>query len=209
MCLPNPTSTLRLPKYQYSTTRRRRSKIESKIVKTPKILQLAITGLTHILRLFSSSSSDITVRYEDGDIQTSVSSVDDLIIILKADYHNAYFVTGNFTSSIYSQDCLFQDPTISFRGTDLYLRNLRLLVPFFDSPSIALHNIQRGADSETTCVLATWELRTYLKFPWKPLICIDGSTTYEVNDEFKVVRHVESWNVSALEAIGQIFTPTK
>jgi len=86
--------------------------------------------------------------------------------------------------------------------------------------------------------------RTYLKLPWKPLICIDGSTVYELDDKFNVrnkssffwcnvhiwisyayamiatsygclhlfiqqiVRHAESWNVSALEAIGQIFTPS-
>ena len=28
--------------------------------------------------------------------------------------------------------------------------------------------------------------RTYLKLPWRPLICIDGSTIYELDDEFKV-----------------------
>jgi hypothetical protein len=28
--------------------------------------------------------------------------------------------------------------------------------------------------------------RTYLKLPWKPLICIDGSTVYELDDEFNV-----------------------
>lgn len=76
--------------------------------------------------------------------------------------------------------------------------------------------------------------RTYLKFPWKPLISIDGSTVYELNNGLKVsnnhhsneiityhlicfynvklgwqqiVKHSERWNVSALEAIAQIFTP--
>ncbi|KAK1314163.1 hypothetical protein QJS10_CPA06g01556 [Acorus calamus] len=48
--------------------------------------------------------------------------------------------------------------------------------------------------------------RTYLKLPWRPLISIGGTTLYELNDNFKIVRHVESWDVSALEAIGQIFT---
>ncbi|KAL9447611.1 hypothetical protein AB3S75_015141 [Citrus x aurantiifolia] len=49
--------------------------------------------------------------------------------------------------------------------------------------------------------------KTYLKLPWKPLVFIDGSTVYELIDEFKITRHAESWNVSALEAVGQIFTP--
>ncbi|XWS22437.1 hypothetical protein CRYUN_Cryun29cG0034300 [Craigia yunnanensis] len=50
--------------------------------------------------------------------------------------------------------------------------------------------------------------KTYLKLPWRPLISIDGSTFYEFDEKFTIVRHAESWNVSALEAIGQIFTPS-
>ncbi|KAJ0014235.1 hypothetical protein Pint_20552 [Pistacia integerrima] len=66
----------------------------------------------------------------------------------------------------------------------------------------------QGANSNNDFVLATWKLRTYLKLPWRPLISIDGNTVYELNDEHKIIRHAESWNVSALEAIAQIFTPS-
>ncbi|KAJ9185872.1 hypothetical protein P3X46_005454 [Hevea brasiliensis] len=177
--------------------------------KTPRILKFAVSGVTELLRLFSFSSKDSLDRVscEERD-EISVSGIDDVVMILMGDYENAYFVTGIFTSAIYAEDCLFEDPTIRFRGTDLYARNLKLLVPFFDSPSIGLQNIEKGVNSETKFVLAKWKLRTYLKFPWRPFISIDGSTIYEINDEFKVVRHAESWNVSALEAIGQIFTPS-
>ncbi|KAH9622347.1 hypothetical protein KSS87_022356 [Heliosperma pusillum] len=48
---------------------------------------------------------------------------------------------------------------------------------------------------------------TYLKLPWRPLIAVEGSTLYDPNDEYKIVRHVESWNISPLETVGQIFTP--
>ncbi|CAK9165849.1 unnamed protein product [Ilex paraguariensis] len=93
-------------------------------------------------------------------------------------------------------------------GKDLYSRNLKLLVPFFDYPSIELRMIEKGIDSKTQFILASWKLRTYLKLPWRPLISIDGRTVYDLNNEFKIVRHSESWNISALEAIGQIFTPS-
>ncbi|XWS64996.1 hypothetical protein CRYUN_Cryun05aG0052800 [Craigia yunnanensis] len=43
--------------------------------------------------------------------------------------------------------------------------------------------------------------RTYLKLPWRSLISIDGTTFYELDEKFTIVRHAESWNVSALEAI--------
>ncbi|CAN1339858.1 hypothetical protein LINPERPRIM_LOCUS38642 [Linum perenne] len=51
--------------------------------------------------------------------------------------------SGIFTSELYVEDCLFEDPTISFRVTDLYSRNLKLLVPFFDDPSIRLQSIEK------------------------------------------------------------------
>lgn len=61
-------------------------------------------------------------------------------------------------------------------------------------------------DSDTNFVLASWKLRTNLKLPWRPLISIDGSTVYELNEDYKIVRHVESWNISAVEAVLQIFS---
>ncbi|CAL5089256.1 unnamed protein product [Urochloa decumbens] len=114
-------------------------------------------------------------------------------------------VAGDFTPGIYTEDCLFEDPTIKFRGRSRYSQNLNLLVPFFDSPSLELENIEKGLRVETKFVKATWKLRTYLRLPWRPLIAIRGNTTYDLNEDYKVVRHSESWAVSALEAIGQIF----
>ncbi|KAM5561520.1 hypothetical protein ABKV19_022226 [Rosa sericea] len=178
--------------------------------KTPQLLKVAVSGVTEFLRLLSSFNTTTRLDKASDKQRDEFSDVgiDDVVMILKADYKNAYFVTGIFTSAIYAEDCIFEDPTIRFQGTELYARNLKLLVPFFDSPSIGLEKIEKGIDSEANFVLATWKLRTYLKLPWRPLISIDGSTVYDLNDEFKIVRHAESWNVSAIEAVGQIFRPS-
>lgn len=81
-------------------------------------------------------------------------------------------------------DLIFMFSTLP--GKDLYSRNLKLLVPFFEYPSIELEKIEKGTNSETTSVLATWKLRTFLRLPWRPLISIDGSTVYDLDNEFKV-----------------------
>ncbi|XP_062084523.1 uncharacterized protein LOC133790779 [Humulus lupulus] len=169
------------------------------------VLRIVVSGVTELLRLLPSSQQSSRVTEKQID-EFSASSVDDVLTVLKSDYQNAYFVTGIFSSAIYAEDCIFEDPTIRFRGKELYSRNLKLLVPFFDSPSIGLENIEKDISSETKFVVAKWKLRTYLKLPWRPLISINGSTVYELDGEFKIVRHAESWSVSALEAIGQIFT---
>lgn len=176
--------------------------------RTPAILKWAVGGVTEVLRLFSvaSSPSSIRTNKDKSDSEVTARDVDDVMEVLRSDYGNAYFVTGIFTAEIYSDDCIFEDPTISFQGTELYERNLRLLVPFLEDASIELQNMDKSELSQGNYIRATWKLRTYLKLPWRPLISIKGSTVYELDRDFKIVKHVESWNVSAVEAIRQIFT---
>ncbi|KAG5541212.1 hypothetical protein RHGRI_021157 [Rhododendron griersonianum] len=221
-----------------------------------KLLKLAVTGLTELLRIFSSGNGRLDTEYSVQENGVPVSNIDDVVMTLKLDYENSYFVTGIFTSAIYLEDCLFEDPTIKFRGTKLYSRNLKLLVPFFDSPSIVLQKIEKevastqvlealrwkGAqaraprlamaqtslamlevqnqalkvdlhngvahynkltvglniywtnilmdcNSETSFVSATWKLRTFLRLPWRPLISVNGSTVYELDDNFRLRGH--------------------
>ncbi|XP_065618028.1 uncharacterized protein LOC111983960 isoform X3 [Quercus suber] len=122
------------------------SKIKTK-TKTPQVLKLVVSGVTELLRLFSSSN-DSSLRLErERDEKREVievSGIDDVVLILNSDYENAYFVTGVFTSAIYAEDCIFEDPTIRFRGKELYSRNLKLLVPFFDCPSIGLQKLEKN-----------------------------------------------------------------
>ncbi|KAH7847979.1 hypothetical protein Vadar_032304 [Vaccinium darrowii] len=175
---------------------------------TPQLLTIAVNGLTELLRIFSSGNGRLDTENHVQRNEVSISSIDDVVMTLELDYENAYFVTGIFTSAIYSDNCLFEDPTIKFRGTELYSRNLKLLVPFFDCPSIALQKIEKGCNSETSFVSATWKLRTFLRLPWRPLISVNGCTVYDLDDNFRIVRHAESWDISAVQAIGQIFTPS-
>ncbi|XP_028784504.1 uncharacterized protein LOC114740512 isoform X2 [Neltuma alba] len=167
-----------------STTPHKRTNYASLNPQTPPPLKMAVSAVTELLRFFSPSyPTSITDEQSD---ESPVSSVDDLLLIIQSDYVNAYFVTGNFTPSIYAEYCIFEDPTISFRGRELYARNLKLLVPFFDRASITLQKIEKVVASDTNFVAATWKLRTNLKLPWRPLICIDGSTLYELDENFKV-----------------------
>nr|CAN65783.1 hypothetical protein VITISV_010563 [Vitis vinifera] len=89
--------------------------------KTPQLLRIAVGGVTELLRLVSFGQNRLdSMSYKQGD-ELLVSCIDDVLLILKSDYENAYFVTGK----------------------DLYSRNLKLLVPFFDHPSIALQKIEK------------------------------------------------------------------
>ncbi|KAK5845077.1 uncharacterized protein LOC128284136 isoform X1 [Gossypium arboreum] len=64
--------------------------------RTPPLLRLVVSGVTELLRLFSSSAqgnrADYQLKTEDRD-ENSASDIDDVLRILKADYENSYFVT--------------------------------------------------------------------------------------------------------------------
>ncbi|KAI9098971.1 hypothetical protein K1719_024738 [Acacia pycnantha] len=145
---------------------------------TPPPLRIAVSAVTELLRLFSPTS----VTEEQPD-ESPVSSVDDVLNIIQSDYVNAYFVTG-----------------ISRLLYTLKIASLKIQLLAF-----GVGVIEKVVAADTNFITATWKLRTELKLPWRPLICIDGSTLYELDENFKIVKHAESWDVSALEAIGQIF----
>uniref|UniRef100_A0A1D1YBZ4 UPF0173 metal-dependent hydrolase STK_14180 n=1 Tax=Anthurium amnicola TaxID=1678845 RepID=A0A1D1YBZ4_9ARAE len=175
----------------------------------PRLLKMAVSGVTELLRIVPGPPRKPRENLSGRAEEPLGRSVEDVVSILRSDYERAYFLTGNFTSELYSVDCLFEDPTIKFYGKDKYSQNLDLLVPFFDHPSLVLEKIEKLVDHERECIFATWRLRTYLRLPWRPLISIGGTTTYDLDDQFKIVRHVERWHVSALEAVGQIFASSR
>lgn len=176
-----------------------------KDARVPRLLKFAVSGATEFLRLVSPSNKNKRNDWTSEEVCV-IRSVDEVVEVLRLDYNNAYFLTGKFTPGLYAEDCLFEDPTIKFRGKDRYSQNLDLLVPFLDEPSLTLEKIEKQMDYKVDSIIAKWELRTYLKFPWRPLISINGSTIYRLDRDFKIIRHSESWSVSALEAIGQLFS---
>eukprot|EP00252_Welwitschia_mirabilis_P022078 TRINITY_DN5858_c0_g1_i1.p1 TRINITY_DN5858_c0_g1~~TRINITY_DN5858_c0_g1_i1.p1 ORF type:complete len:194 (+),score=34.52 TRINITY_DN5858_c0_g1_i1:36-617(+) len=134
-----------------------------------------------------------------------VNDIHDVICVIKSDYEHSYFLTGNFTKSIYAEDCCFVDPTIKFKGRDLYQRNLQLLVPFFLDPCLVLCSIKEDKNNGQDIIEAKWKLRTRLKLPWRPLISLEGFTIYDLDANLKIINHTETWNMSAFDAVKQIF----
>ena len=51
------------------------------------------------------------------------------------------FPAGNVDLGLYKKNCLFADPTISFRGRGKYSRNLQTLKAFFIDPTIQLYSL--------------------------------------------------------------------
>ncbi|KAH8491218.1 hypothetical protein H0E87_023383 [Populus deltoides] len=79
--------------------------------KTPQILKLAVSGVTELLRVVSFSGKERLEKVNDKDRdEISVSGIDDVIMILKSDYENAYFVTDFLFLDITLPSCFGLQP---------------------------------------------------------------------------------------------------
>lgn len=119
-----------------------------------------------------------------------------------------YFITGNLTTAIFDDECRFRDPTNDIVGLSRYKKALDIL---FDPPKSTLDLIsievvrEQGKDPY---IQAVWMLGGYLKLPWNPYIRpFKGTSTYTINEKGLISLQSQEWDISALDALIQTFTP--
>ncbi|KAJ6974601.1 hypothetical protein NC653_030653 [Populus alba x Populus x berolinensis] len=95
ICSLNPTTLMTIKRIHGirccsgATDNEKKSQIRTK---TPQILKLVVSGVTELLRVFSFSGKERLEKVNNKDRdEISVSGIDDVIMILKSDYENAYF----------------------------------------------------------------------------------------------------------------------
>ena len=135
-------------------------------------------------------------------------SVDEACERLAADYEGAdgpYFLTGVMDAACYDDDCEFADPFVSFKGRARFEENLANLGGgFISDASIRTRGTERTASSYTTKLM----VKLRLALPWQPVLAWPWGVEHvlDVRDgEVVVVRHLESWDVSAAEGVRQLF----
>ena len=136
-------------------------------------------------------------------------SVDEACERLAADYEGAdgpYFLTGVMDAACYDDDCEFADPFVSFKGRARFEENLANLGGgFISDASIRTLGTERTASSYTTKLM----VKLRLALPWQPVLAWPWGVEHvlDVRDgEVVVVRHLESWDVSAAEGVRQLFS---
>ncbi|KAH8067412.1 peptide-methionine (S)-S-oxide reductase [Aureococcus anophagefferens] len=135
-------------------------------------------------------------------------SVDEACKRLAADYEGAdgpYFLTGIMDAACYDDDCEFADPFVSFKGRARFEENLANLGGgFISDASIRTLGTERTASSYTTKLM----VKLRLALPWQPVLAWPWGVEHVLDvreDEVVVVRHLESWDVSAAEGVRQLF----
>jgi len=118
-----------------------------------------------------------------------------------------YFVTGDLSSELFRDDCLFVDPTNSVSSLSRYRNALRIL---FDPEQSSVRLVEPLVVNEEERTI-TGRIRSWgtLQLPWKPRISsYESSIEYSIDDDGLIRSQVQRWSVSASEALRETFVPS-
>lgn len=106
--------------------------------------------------------------------------------------------------NIYTQDIYFQDPINKFKGKTNYriiFWTLRFHAQlFFQRIYFELHDIHQES-SDT--LIGNWTVRGNLRVPWKARIFFNGCSTYKLNQQGLIYKHVDTWDRRPSEILKQ------
>lgn len=121
-----------------------------------------------------------------------------------------YFLTGDLSTEIFRDDCIFQDPTNRVSSLSQYQTALRILFDPHSSVVELIEPLQLNESSSPRTITGRIRSRGYLRFlPWKPYVTAYESTiVYSVDEDGLIVRQDQTWSKDALKALQESFTPS-
>ena len=153
--------------------------------------------------------------------QTDLVSVEEMVRRLSKDLvegahgRGGYFLTGDLSTDLFRDDCVFEDPTNRVDSLSQYQTALTLL---FDPERSTVELLGNGlsvtnGDGVSTATTITGRLRSrgYLKVaPWKPYVKAYETTIVYTLDPITglVARQDQEWTKGASEALKETFTPS-
>lgn len=139
----------------------------------------------------------LTEAQYEAQVQRSID-------LLKAELPHLF--QRDLTYDIYTAEIYFRDPVNTFRGKFNYriifwtLRfHARL---FFTTIQFDVHSIDHPTPDT---ILATWTVQGVLRLPWKPQLCFNGSSTYQLNPVAQIYEHIDTWDRKPGEILRQFW----
>jgi hypothetical protein len=130
-----------------------------------------------------------------GGIEMNSSDMD-IVKILQRDYQKFPL---NQTYSIYEQNVYFKDPLNEFSGLTRYQKMIAFMQTWFKDIKMDLHSISSCDDRIDT----EWTLSWISPLPWKPPISIKGRSELKLNQDDKIISHIDYWYCSRWDVLRQ------
>ena len=118
-----------------------------------------------------------------------------------------YFVTGDLSTDIFRDDCVFLDPTNEVASLSQYQKGVRLL---FDPKTSVVQLLEPlVVDQEARTLSGRIRSRGFLQLPWRPYIsAYESKLVYTIDNDGLVAQQAQVWSKPADQALKETFTPT-
>ncbi|KAK9864883.1 hypothetical protein WJX84_003686 [Apatococcus fuscideae] len=147
----------------------------------------------------------VAVAAAHQPVEAAARTAQDLIPQVQRDFQEGqYYITGRLTQDIFAPDCTFKDPTTNVKGPQAYSKAVAAL---FD-PERSRADLISIKALGTDAIELKWRFEAVLKFPTSPKIKpYTGTTIYHISNGL-IDQHVETWDISALDAFISVFVPS-
>lgn len=183
-----------------------------------------VSGLTNVVNfMMKSEMDDDTLEADDGLVSSntltlSPSSPEELLRFIEEDYtRKNYLWTGDIHLPAFEEDCRFTDPTLSFRGTKQFVKNVKNLVPIVnwltrDGTGCRSDLLDISLNEKDQYIQTRWNMVGDLSsLPWKPVIDVIGNTKFwyrksenENGSSYRVYFYDEKWELKTWKALLQL-----
>lgn len=179
-----------------------------------------IFGASEFLGQITSYNNNASgVAESQEDMALRVKSTAEMASLIRKEYENIFFLSGNMNVALYSPNCEFIDPFNSFNGTDRFKRNADNFAKFVVEPRIVINDVKvilaneddvaRGWNGavDVDCVKVEWIFSSKLNLfnVWKPTLAASGYTYHFIDGNKKIFRYKEVWKTDPLVVIARLF----
>lgn len=154
---------------------------------------------------FRNGAESLFTAHNSADLQAKLCSptVDDIAERIQIDWCNrGYYVTGNLTTAIYKDNCVFDgpDPDMPVYGLRKFVLTAAQLFVHSESNSELLGPLIIDRFNKT--ITAYWRISGRMNLPWKPKVKPwTGNTMYIIDPHTGLIeKHIEQWDISVFEA---------
>lgn len=137
----------------------------------------------------------------------------DMSKIIRSEYENIFWITGNMNMDLWEDNCVFADPFSSFGGegsTLRFKRNADALGSLVLNPTIKITECTTTTDPAGDIVKVGWIFSSTLKLPWRPVLAAAGVTSHYLSAQSgKIVRYEESWRSNPWDVVKRLFVPSR
>ncbi|KAL1499330.1 hypothetical protein AB1Y20_011538 [Prymnesium parvum] len=183
----------------------------SDISRTSPATRQLVSGLTALVNTLGGAKASPAPR------ERKYASLPSSMVLegLRADFvEREYLWSGKITPELYDEDCVFTDPTLSFRGLATFESNLKNLDPWIErfvppsSRAVELRSLRLAEGGDA--IEAEWRMTAALSLPWRPRFSLAGSTRFTLGGEGgRISAYDEAWAAPPAAALAQLLTPSR